>query len=472
MTIGADFFKIIKDGCGEAFSDDLPVSPDLVFIDGQVKLMKADSVDVWSVFFSVQFYKTIEHCFATGARTVVLGFDDYQHVPASKAMTQAKRAKQRVDYAFAQSSSLPSAMPSDWGGAMANRTFKVRVICKILEVTRAWFQSKLEHDAAYRDRSLVLDYTGVPEVLQAALETPCSAAELLLRNGLLDFVRGHDWSVKPQTVGRGECDIKAYKWMAVSNCMCIVSTDGDYLPLSMLQMLQEEHRPADAGGGAPARCQVILYRMTTQTDTMRASKRKSLAADGVSMSSAAARRRTYEFVTVSTVSAWIRSVFPSKSQDPVRQFCAMVAVSGCDFARTLPRLGPRTLWKMRSRLQHVDLLQPAQALVGISMAYHDLFVMKNTLPVGVTNSVAKMQAVSDQHSLDVYNRVLARISADQRVSAKIREQLWPGASSSAHTRNMLWTVMYWTMLHDCPAPHSADFGYARDEKGRPKFAGT
>ena len=92
MTINADFFKLVKEGCAQAFSDEAPVRPDTVFIDGQVKLMKAAQVDTWNVFFAVQFFKTIENCFALGESTVVLAFDDYKHVPASKTMTQAKRA--------------------------------------------------------------------------------------------------------------------------------------------------------------------------------------------------------------------------------------------------------------------------------------------------------------------------------------------------------------------------------------------
>ena len=93
MTINADFFKLVKEGCAHAFSDELPVRPDVVFIDGQVKLMKAAQIDLWSVFFQVQFFKTIENSFNLGANTVVIAFDDYKHVPASKTMTQVKRAK-------------------------------------------------------------------------------------------------------------------------------------------------------------------------------------------------------------------------------------------------------------------------------------------------------------------------------------------------------------------------------------------
>jgi hypothetical protein len=143
MTIHRDFFQIVKEGCGQTFTDAPPLWPAVVFIDGQVKLMKADAITSWEVFFMVQFYKTIEKCFALGAHTVVLAFDDYEHVPSSKAMTQAKRTKQRVNYEFAQTSMLPSCPPGDWGSAMANHTFKVKVVCRVLEVARVWFREMM-----------------------------------------------------------------------------------------------------------------------------------------------------------------------------------------------------------------------------------------------------------------------------------------------------------------------------------------
>ena len=443
MTIHADFFKIIKDGCGQAFSPAAPVRPDLVFIDGQVKLMKADSVTSWSVFFAVQFFRTIEAGYALGASTVVLGFDDYEHVPCCKAMTQAKRAKQKVNYEFAQSSCLPSTLPEDWGGAMANRTFKVRVVCKVLEVTKAWFEHKLKHDAAFHNRRLVLDYRGVPVVL--GTDSPVHA-----------FVATQDWSTPPGLVGRGECDIKAFTWMPVSERLCIVSTDGDYLPLALLQT-------------ARSSCQVYLHRMVTQTETAACRKRKSAAASAAG-APAGATRRAYEFVCIATIAGWIQGVFPSKTVSPVTQFCAMVALCGCDFTRNLPRLGPRTLWKLRQRVQNTNLSVPAQVLCALSMAYTDLLVKKNVVPEGVANSLPFLQSVSEEAGLRAYEDVTCRIHRDQKVSPKIKEQLWTGGCATAHARNTLWTMHYWSLLQHAPDPHSASFGFVRDGKGRTQFS--
>lgn len=461
MTIHSDFFKIVKEGCGHAFTDAPPLAPDVVFIDGQVKLMKADAITSWELFYSVQFYRTVEKCFALGAHTVVLAFDDYDHVPSSKAMTQAKRAKMRVDYDFAQTCTLPSRPPEDWGSAMANRSFKVKVVARVLDVTRTWFELKLKTDQRFAGLTLVLDYRGVPAVVHAA-----GAA----RGGSVQqFVESRSWAAEPGRIGRGECDIKAYSWLPLARCLCIVSVDGDFLPLSLLQGLACSRAQAGAGADAdaPAR-EILLFRMVTQTAAA-ARKRKAAAAE---QEGAPASRRQYEFVRIAPIAAWLRTVFPSKVVDPVQQFSAMVALCGCDFARNLPRLGPRSLWKMRHRMQHSDLSQPAQALCAVACAYHDMFVARNTVPPRVTNSAEWFRQASDELALSVYEELAGRVAREQRVSETIRRQMWSAATSRAHSRNASWTLLYWSMLENAPDPLTADFGYVRDSKGKTVFAGA
>ena len=451
MTIHADFFKLVKEGCAPAFSVEAPARPDLVFIDGQVKLMKAAQVDTWSVFFAVQFFKTIENGFALGASTVVLGFDDYKHVPQSKTMTQVKRAKHKIVFPFAQTACLPSKMPEDWAGAMANRSFKVKVISKVLEATAAWFQKKLSTDASYKERNLVLDYAGVPQLL-------CLDTALGPPNKIANFISTFDWAPMQDTVGRGECDIKAFVWLHVSSCLCIVSTDGDYLPLALLQTCDSS-------------TDVLLFRMTTQIADLASQKRK-FGQQQEADCKPAHSRRTYEFVRIAPIANWLKQEFPSKVIHPVRQFCALVALCGCDFARNLPRLGPRTLWKHRHRIQHIDLVQPSQLLCALSIAYTDLFLSKNTLPLGVRNNIEWFQATTEEQMSLIYKQVAARIQGNDKISPRIKEQLWAEDTAMAHARNAVWTMHYWSFLHDCPDPHAADFGYVRDEKGRTHFAAS
>ena len=463
MTINSDFFKIIKEGCPNAFNENVPLKPDIVFIDGQVKLMKAAQVDSWGLFFQIQFFKTIENSFALGAHTVVLGFDDYTHVPSSKNMTQVKRSKQKIVMEFAQSSSLPSKMPEDWGGAMANHTFKIKVINKVLEATAVWFKNKLASDVAYKERNLVLDYTGVPQLIQ--LPQP----EMV--HPIQHFINEHDWVPKNKKVGRGECDIKAFVWMLVCKILCIVSTDGDYLPLALLQMDQN------------IASRVLLYRMITQIPLAIPAKRKMSRGPSRGPSSYDAHdndaknntktSRKYEYVDIDSIALWLRTVFSSKVRNPVHQFCAMVALCGCDFVRNLPRLGPRTLWKLRHILVHIDLLERSQIMSVLSILYSDLYVTKQTMPPGMKNSAEWFKNTSEQEMYLIFDQVQARIQSNSHISPRIKQQLWKADTAMAHARNTVWTMHYWMFLENCPDPHATEFGefgYIRDSKGRTHFA--
>jgi hypothetical protein len=69
-----------------------------------------------------------------------------------------------------------------------------------------------------------------------------------------------------------------------------------------------------------------------------------------------------------------------------------------------------------------------------------------------------------------HDDVTCRIHRDQKVSPKIKEQLWTGGCATAHARNALWTMHYWSLLQHAPDPHSASFGYMRDGKGRTQFS--
>jgi hypothetical protein len=189
-------------------------------------------------------------------------------------------------------------------------------------------------------------------------------------------------------------------------------------------------------------------------------------------------------VHVAPVAAWLRHVFPCKVADPVQQFCAMVALCGCDFARNLQRLGPRSLWKLRHRLQNSHLSQPEQALSGIAclsinlllflqkqnLYYHDMFLAHNVVPSSVRNSVAWFQSVTDELACAVYEDLARKVRGDHKISETIRKQLWPVETTRVHTRNTSWTLLYWSMLANAPDPLAADFGYVRDSKGRTAFA--
>ena len=115
--------------------------------------------------------------------------------------------------------------------------------------------------------------------------------------------------------------------------------------------------------------------------------------------------------------------------------------------RNLPRLGPRSLWKMRHRLQNSDLWQTTQALCSIACAYHDMFVARNQVPPRIVNSVGWFQQASDQLALAMYEELASKVARDQKVAETIRKQLLPAATSRAQ-RNAGWTLLYWSLLEN------------------------
>lgn len=153
MTIERQWLEIMKQEVPEAFSDDAPFSPEAGFIDAQIKLMAMPHENDWDTFLMKQFVTPVHQMFGLGARTVILAFDDYDNVPRAKAITQAKRRAGLVPIEFHSEQELPEVPPEPWNAAMANRTFKAKVI--------AWVVSEVPSRLNVpRGRTLVIDWRG------------------------------------------------------------------------------------------------------------------------------------------------------------------------------------------------------------------------------------------------------------------------------------------------------------------------
>ena len=114
--------------------------------------------------------------------------------------------------------------------------------------------------------------------------------------------------------GRGECDIKAFFWMRYSRRLLVVSTDGDYIPLSMLQTLHDQRSKRWRCLRLPARylsfacipCQrqkpCRMQRCVAQSSTKREE------------SAVLKNTRKHDFVQVSKLMACIERLLPSRAQ--------------------------------------------------------------------------------------------------------------------------------------------------------------
>lgn len=399
MTIDSGWVKILKRAAPHAFTAVQPVTPGTVFIDGQIKLMKGEHVKTWKQFIEYQFYHTIDRCFKTGAHTVVLGFDNYKHVPTAKNMTQRKRSQHVPQTDFDESMSLPAVLPEYWSAAMRNRAFKSKVMAMVCNNVREKY--------ADCTRTVVLDFRDEVEVLGAARALP----PLL--------------SATPPP-RRGECDIKAFAYANCNEPLLIHSTDGDFVPISLLQI----ERALNAGEPVP---RAMLYRMSTNVAGL-GEKRK--------------HGREFEFVDMNALYAFLQTEF--KTSHPARAFATLVACTGCDFTMNLPQLGPTRLWTHRHLLTaQLDAGVSTDSIGGMmAHAYAQTFLLR-----------ARVKSLPRLCPAGSLSAVLSNIKSSSQIAQRVRDSMWSASRAEAHAHNVLWTLYYWTLLHECPEPVSGDFGY-------------
>ena len=417
MTIDAGWNKIIKNGVPDAFKSQLHTTqaPKTVFIDGQIKLMCSCSIQQWKTFFNVQFLSTIEKAFATGAETVIVGFDDYTNVPEAKNMTQIKRSRNVPAMNFSPDDALPAIMPENWSAAMRNRTFKVKVIQLIVNNIRLHYEK--DDSMTRHNKTVIVDFIGDPIVIGTPRELP-------------------DLSGK-----RGECDIKAFSWMCYGPLL-IVSTDGDFMAISLVQLerivlqTQRQHN-------------IYLLRMKTNVDPPGKHQRNGVA------------KREYEYVDMLRVLSWLNKQMQTSgfSGSPAKNFAAMVACTGCDFAMNLPNIGPKKLWDARNSFSRVDVTTPEGLLVALSRVYYKMYESKLAPIPGMH---------VNNHDLDSSSRMYAKVSdyikANTKISERVQDRTWKAPRMTAHVRNAHWTLQYWSELQNFPDPMSGLFGFERKGK--------
>jgi hypothetical protein len=415
MTIDAGWVKILKTNAPRAFTDVLPVRPDIVFVDGQIKLMKGDYITTWDGFIQSQFINTIENAFELGAHVVVMGFDDYTHVPLCKNMTQSKRNRSVPAVDFLESDDLPPRPPPEWMAAMRNRTFKVKVMKYVVCRLKQHFRHE-------ERRSVVLDYHGKPEVIGGSYKLP-------------ELFASH---TEDRPLRRGECDIKGPDYLPHRGNMVMISTDGDFIPIALMQL--EQQRQAGASGGSHAN--IFVHRIKIKSST--ATKRTST---GIS-------KREFEFVNIGALLDMLRHDLPW-TDTPAAYFSALVALSGCDFSMNLPALGPTKLWAARTKLRENPMRECAHLVSALIVTYQMILQNKcagarpETIR-SITDTQSAKLAYSCQHASALRCLTLA---------PRTKNSLWDADRIVAHACNVMWTLRYWSQLHAAPDPLSGNFGF-------------
>ena len=456
MTIDAGWVSMLKSKVPAAFTANCPVRPNVVFIDGQIKLMKSDAIRSWGSFVEFQFKRTVDNAFKTGARVVVLGFDNYVHVPTAKNMTQRKRMQDVQALEFTAESELPNAIPENWNAAIKNRVFKTKVIGLVMRSLRA----KFEHEAG---GTLILDYMGAPEVLGRPLKLP-SMFQLPQSLEPKESIQSTETVLK-----RGECDIKAFSWADLGPLL-IESTDGDFVALGLLQthttrriILHRIKTNLKVAGSAPPiakpKREFEYVDVTMLHEFLRRDEHLSLTAPvdtGMDIDDTIAPEDT----TVAVVETEAPKTLAKA--DPVAAFAALVAMTGCDFCMNLPMLGPTRLWGLRQHAKHLDMSSERGQLVFITLVLADVNA-KALKKAGQHSAICKraLRSSTAVEAAETYHLLHTTMLRQTTVAERTRKSLWSRARMRAHVRNTMWTMQYWRRLHEFEDPLAGDNGFER-----------
>lgn len=418
MTIDSGWVQILKRECPHAFQSKLPCVPTTWFIDGQIKLMKAAWIDTWELFFHRQFVDTIERALEFGASVVVMGFDDYTHVPACKSMTQRKRSSKVASFEYDPADALPIVPPTDWNAAMRNRNFKISVIKFVLR--------NLEIHYKTCPKTVILDWAGPPVVLGRALA--------------LD---GRELPVRAPDSKRGECDIKAFGWTTWGPTV-LQSTDGDFVPIALLQT------PAADAASSPIYLERLLTHLTP------ANKRTS---EGT-------KKRQLEYLCMHTLHERVLELLPSHVS-PAATFAMLVALTGCDFCNSMPAIGPSKLWAARHSFKSLDFSTPEGILGAITGAYQLNFAkhIRTVREADIVTSSDEMPT-----AIRMYEIVTRNIMSNSSTSQKHKSTIWSSNHMHMHVLNVCWTVLqYWSQLDLYSDPICESYGYRHNAKGACEF---
>ena len=291
MTIHTKWMELMRREASSAFQDTLPGGnrTQATFIDGQIKLMKADSIQTWAHFLYSQFTCIINRHFREyGCSTVVLAFDDKRYVPKAKAITQLKRRAGVEIIDFGENDILPNEIPS-WKEAIMNPHFKNKVIQLVCD--------SVPH--------LVLGTAGCRLVIDwQTIETYEYDASGLILNSVLE-----------PASAIGEADIKFPYWMKrLLTPMLIEATDGDYIPISLGLKDIDIHHPVAILKGR--------------------------------------REEKMEFIDIDTLHQCLKAAFDRASRGKghgkcweIKLFITLLGLSGTDFTRNLPLVSPLKIWE-------------------------------------------------------------------------------------------------------------------------------
>lgn len=440
----------MKSEAPDAFTPKCPFVPKVVFFDGMPNLQVAGAVTRWDDFVRFNFANRVQKFMSMGTGVCVLAFDDYAHVPMAKSITQANRCKNKTFHDVDERHTLSAHIPGDYKNLIANRVFKRKVIEMVIcEIT-----SHLRPVSP--DQKFIVDYTRAPLLYKYDAGT---------RKWVFEEMPG----IPPN----GECDIKWTRWCRMYGDCVAVSVDGDFLPIALLE---HQRQVAELGPNAdPIR--MAVYRMEYNMkdgDGANGKKKKGAVAgvkrdaQGRAVATAATtaaqqqagqappvKRRTFEYVDITLLYHVLVGAMAQCAPSGVgnRQcelrymsvLAFLIGISGTDFSRKVPHLGPKKIWDSLPMKNIWPALMrvydPVTDQVNVSEAC-DLFIARLYLD--------KFRKHARGEDLD---SVMASLM-NSKLSDKTKGELASVFAIDVTIRNTNFILHYWR----CRQPKAADDG--------------
>lgn len=399
--------KLFKTQYRQCFTSKSPFTAKTVFIDGQIKLQKSEYITSWQHFITSQYALPIKRHFEAGANTVILSFDDYNHVPKAKNMTQRKRCQKVPVLEFSAVESLPETIPANWQSAIMNRSFKTKVIMLVIEVLPNFLTLK-------QGQQLFIDYQGSPIVFEGPAK---------------DMYRDERYGPL------GESDVKFSRYMEHFDDLLLDSIDGDYAPIAMLKY--------ESLLKAGRQINVSILRMVTTlpTDRKRDSEGK--------------QRRQYEYLHVSELAEMLTTRLNAiySHPSPLQLLSILIALTGTDFTKGLPRIGPSKFW---DRLPAI--------WKDLSRSFEDEHLNYDMVADKVVAWVYANCYKNHVTSIMCVDTVLRQIHQSRKLSDNTKKSI-PRSKQAiiANLQNCHWVLLYWKDATEVPNP--LQYGFVQDSRG-------
>jgi hypothetical protein len=454
MTIDSTWLTSFKEDHPHAFTRKNPFAPAAVFVDGQIRLMQGPPAQpqTWDDFIFRQFVRPLQKFFDVSA-VVILAFDNYEHVPRAKCMTQAKRRRHTPVLPFTEASELPCMVPEGerWTQSIANRVFKTRVIdLVLLRLPMLLLQHQVK-------RRLIVDYHQPVEYRFCQKENRVETRVL------------EDLPVM------GEADVKFTRFADRFGKLMVDSIDGDSIPIALmhheLRLRQAVPPPMVSILRLELRVPSLEPKETTKKrDSEGVEKRvlepmetaKKRDSEGVKKRPP----RTYEYVNVHALFEGLKTAIaqsmgrvkiPTHEGHEIAMLVGLIALTGTDFTRNLPQLSGRSVYSW------LPDIWPT-----LAVSYHPGLrcLVQEKAVDQLVSLLYRIKFPKHAHAPD-FSGVLEDLQRSS-IAGRTKDSLPSVERVACTVRNANWVLAYWT-CEPAPDPIQPQFGFRLLPGGSPGY---